>query len=68
MPAFVPDSSEPVFGKNDMNAEKMIERRRLAHNVYKVLMVYYWARILQRFPGKLHAGIFWKIKALGLLS
>lgn len=35
IPALVPDSDGPIFGKNDLNAEKVIERRRLAHNIYK---------------------------------
>ncbi len=35
IPARVSDSSEPVFGKNDMNNEKMAERRRWAHDLYK---------------------------------
>ena len=35
IPARVPDSSEPVFGKQDMNAEKMADRRRVAHGLYK---------------------------------
>lgn len=35
VPARVPDSDGPVFGKNDLNAEKIFERRRLAYNVYQ---------------------------------
>ena len=35
MPGSVPDSSEPVFGKNDMNNEKMADRRNRAHELYK---------------------------------
>lgn len=35
IPARVSDSSEPIFGKNDMTNEKMFERRRIAHELYK---------------------------------
>ena len=35
MPARVPDSTEPVFGKNDMTNEMMAERRKRAHELYK---------------------------------
>ena len=35
IPARLPDSSSPVFGKNDITAEKMAERRSIAHNLYK---------------------------------
>ena len=35
MPARVSDSSEPIFGKNDMNNEKMIGKRKRAHELYK---------------------------------
>ena len=35
LPARVPDSSEPVFGKHDMNASKMAERRRVAHELFR---------------------------------
>ena len=31
----MPDSSEPVFGKHDMNQSKMAERRRIAHELFK---------------------------------
>ena len=31
----MPDSNEPVFGKNDMTNEKMFEKRRRAHELYK---------------------------------
>ena len=35
IPARVPDSSEPVFGKNDMTNEGLAERRRRAFELYK---------------------------------
>ena len=35
MPARVPDSAEPVFGKYDMTNEAMPERRHRAHDLYK---------------------------------
>ena len=35
LPARVPDSSEPVFGKHDMNNESMAEQRRRAHELYR---------------------------------
>ncbi|ELT98423.1 hypothetical protein CAPTEDRAFT_224677 [Capitella teleta] len=35
LPARVPDSSEPIFGKHDMTNQKMFERRRVAHELYK---------------------------------
>ena len=38
MPAREPDSSEPIFGKDDLNAEKMIENRRRAFDVMKEQM------------------------------
>ena len=33
LPARVPDTE--CFGKNDMNAAKMAERRRIAHELYR---------------------------------
>ena len=35
MPDKVSDSSEPIFGKNDMNNEKMMERRKHAYDMYQ---------------------------------
>ena len=35
IPARLPDSSSPVFGKNDMNVEKMAEKRQRAHTLYQ---------------------------------
>ena len=35
LPARVPDSNEPIFGKNDMTNEMMAEHRRRAHELYK---------------------------------
>ncbi|KAH0625220.1 hypothetical protein JD844_033509 [Phrynosoma platyrhinos] len=35
LPEYVPDSAEAIFGKNDMNNEKMEERRKRAREYYK---------------------------------
>jgi len=35
MPSKVSDSSEPIFGKNDMNNDKMVEKRKRAYELYK---------------------------------
>ena len=35
IPGRVSDSSEPIFGKNDMTNEGLAEKRRRAHELYK---------------------------------
>ena len=35
IPGCVSPSSEPYFGKNDVDDEKMAERRRKAHELYR---------------------------------
>jgi len=35
IPARVPDSSETVFGTNDVDNEKMVEKRKHAYSLYK---------------------------------
>jgi hypothetical protein len=35
LPAHEPDSTHPIFGKNDMTNEKLNDKRRIAHELYK---------------------------------
>uniref|UniRef100_A0A4W3J678 Coiled-coil domain containing 81 n=1 Tax=Callorhinchus milii TaxID=7868 RepID=A0A4W3J678_CALMI len=35
LPAYEPDSAEPIFGQNEMTYEKELEKRQQAHELYK---------------------------------